>query len=284
MPKNIPTVNQMLEVVEILCEQIRASARGPVTVDRKLDRSLVTDVDLVANETVAEWAKGFAVDFIGEEGANDLTDAEYCLYLDPLDGTSSFVAGKAEVAVVLTLMERVVGGAWRPVQCIIAEPLTWTTWAAMRGGGVYMKDPCDTTMRRIEVTLQSAPPYHVTAITWTGVPYHLDAVQLELIQHEQLIEHGSGNTAINGALIASGWMHGLLFAGSSAVESAAISLMVSEAGGVVTDLTGGPIGLFRLGNDERSGKPDFILERGIIAASSPELATLLLRLVQQHNP
>jgi fructose-1,6-bisphosphatase/inositol monophosphatase family enzyme len=274
----------MLEVVEILCEQIRANARGPVTVTQKPDRSLVTNVDLVANQTVAEWAKQFTdCDFIGEEGFNALTGASHCLYLDPLDGTSTFIAGKAEVAVALTLMERVSGGAWRPVACIIAEPLTWTVWAATRGGGVHMKGPKDATMRRIEVALKDTPPYNVTAITWTGVPYHLDAVLLDLIRHDDIIEHGGGNTAITGALIAGGWMQGMLFAGGSAVESTAISLMVSEAGGVVTDLTGGPIELFRLGTDARSGKPDFILERGIIAASCPALADLLLGLVRTHN-
>lgn len=283
MLNTIPTLPQMLEVVEILSEQIRASARGPVTVSQKPDRSLVTNVDLVANQTVAEWAEGFNVDFIGEEGFNTLTDATHCLYLDPLDGTSTFIAGKAEVAVALTLMERVNGDAWQPVSCIIAEPLTRTIWAATKGGGVHMKGPEDAIMRRIEVALKDVPPYNVTAITWTGVPYHLDAVQLELIQHDDIIEHGGGNTAINGALIACGWMHGALFAGGSAVESAAISLMVSEAGGVVIDLAGGPLELFRLGTDARSGKPDFILERGIIAASCPELADLLLGLVRKHN-
>jgi len=283
MPKDIPTPNQMLGEVEIISEQIRSHARGPVTVNQKADRSLVTNVDRVANQTVAEWATGFAVDFIGEEGANTLTNSDYCLYLDPLDGTSTFVAGKAEVAVALTLMERVGGGAWRPVQCIVAEPMTRYTWAAARGHGVHMKGPDDTTMRRVETVLRNTPPYHVTAITWTDAPYHLELAHLELIRHQDLIEHGSGNTAVNGALIASGWMHGLLFAGGSAVEAAAISLLVSEAGGGVTDLTGGPLELFRLATDERSGTPDFVLERGIIAASSPALAKLLLGIVQRYN-
>lgn len=278
----IPSPNQMLEVVERLSEHIHTHARRPVTVSTKPDRSLVTNVDLVANETVAAWAKNFDVDFIGEEGTNDLTNAKHILYLDPLDGTSTFIAGKAEVAVVLTLLKRVVDD-WFPVTCFIAEPLTGYIWEASRGSGVHMKGPNDSTMRRLAVTMQRVPRFNVSVITWTGVPFNLDSVQLSLVQHEDIIEHGSGNTAINGALIASGWMHGLIFGGGSAVESAAITLMVTEAGGVVTDLFGTPIRSFTLGTDTRSGKPDFLLENGIMAASSSELSELLLRIVKEHN-
>lgn len=281
--KRIPSPSQLLEVTEVICEQIRTNARGPVTVNQKPDRSLVTNVDITANETVATWAKQFAdIDFIGEEGANDLTNATDIIYIDPLDGTSTFVAGKAEVAVALTHMQRA-GDDWEPRQCVIAEPLTGYIWAAAKGGGVHLKGPRDSAMRRIEAIMQTEPPYNVTAVTWTGVPFHLDAVQMALVQHQDLTEHGSGNTAINGALIASGWMHGLLFAGGSAVESAAISLMVSEAGGVVTDLIGNPLHSFALGVDSRSGKPDFLLENGIIAASSTQLSALLCNIVAEHN-
>ena len=287
MPGNIgariPSPNQMVEIVDEVSRHIRLVFRGGIDVEHKHDNSLVTELDKLANRLFHEWAAGYAdVDFIGEEGTDPEITKNYVVYVDPLDGTSTFVAGKPEISVVMTLMRRM-GDVWIPDVAIIAEPLTGWLWAA-QGHGMVQRRGFDMTMPKpINHTLKTEPPFHVSVITWRNVPHNLGAVRNAVEVHPDLHHHASGNHGINGALIAQGTMHGSVFAGPSAVEATAITLMTLAAGGRVTDLYGRPFQVFKLGKDS-AGKPDFLLPCGIIAASCLGLSNLLSDIVKEHNP
>lgn len=283
---NIPTPAQMLQMVKEIADLIRTRAHEAFTAEEKVDHSLVTALDQEANDLVAKWCRQFSdVRFIGEEGADPEVPSSinHVIYLDPLDGTSTFLAGKTEVAVAMTLMQRIDRAAWLPEACIIAEPMVGRVWTAAHGEGVFLHRE-GTAPNKLPFLPAAEPArYNVSAITWTGVPYHLDAVQQALITGEEFIEHGSGCAAINGPLIAWGRMHGFLFGGSSAVEAAAITLMVQRVGGVVTDLFGRPLSAFKLIYTGEAPRPDFLLPRGIIAARSPTLAKKLANIVRSCN-
>jgi len=287
MPGNIgariPSPTQMVEIVDEVSRHIRLAFRGGIDIERKHDNSLVTELDKLANRMFHEWAAGYAdVDFIGEEGTDPEITKNYVIYVDPLDGTSTFVAGKPEVSVVMTLMRRM-GDVWIPETAIIAEPFTGWLWA-VRGHGRVQRRGFDMAMPKpINRTLQKEPPFHVSVITWRNVPHNLGAVRNAVEVHPDLHHHGCGNHGINGALIAQGTMHGSVYAGPSAVEATAITLMTLASGGRVTDLYGKPFENFKLGKDA-TGKPDFLLPRGIIAASCPQLSDTLVGIVKANNP
>ncbi len=251
-------------------------------VNRKADESLVTEIDTMANDQLKRWSKRFAVGFIGEEGnGDDVATHDYIVYVDPLDGTSSYVAGKAEVAVVMTLMRRT-DNRWFPTKAIIHEPLTGRTWTAETGKGVRHTPKINGRGLQLRAITPSPEPAFVSVITWRGVPFNLDLVRNFLETETGMHHHGSGNTSINGGLIASGRMHACVFGGSSAVETAAMSLIVKEAGGVATDFLDEPLSGFELQPDS-TGKLDFTLNHGAIIASDTALANTLAKIVQLHQ-
>lgn len=278
MLKNIPTVGQLCQLADLLTKQVVASFRTNLNIETKADASLVTSVDKQANATAQEWAKKFDIGFVGEEGSDAKVHQNYALYIDPLDGTSTYAAGKAEVSIVITLM-RCIGGSWVPEICVIAEPMTGWIYFATKNGGVFQQGPNDAKPRPMEKISHHESPFNVSVVTWRNVPFRLDRVQNVVKTHHLMHHRSSGNTGINGPLIASGYMHGLVYAGRCATESAAISLMVKQAGGTVLDLTGQSISSFEL--EEVDGKLDFTLPRGLIAASSPEVAALLVDIVRR---
>jgi fructose-1,6-bisphosphatase/inositol monophosphatase family enzyme len=120
----------------------------------------------------------------------------------------------------------------------------------------------------------------VSVITRGNSPLKLGQVQASLENHPNICHHGGDNISITGGLIASGWMHGSIFGGSSAVETAAMQLIVTEAGGIASDFSGNPLQGYELKPD-LSGKLDFYLPHGAIMASDMALAEQLAQIVQQ---
>jgi myo-inositol-1(or 4)-monophosphatase len=86
-----------------------------VTAERKADRSVVTEADRIVEErlTSALHAELPHVRILGEEfGASGPADSPYTLTLDPIDGTSAFVAGLPTWCVTVGLVHdgQAVGG------------------------------------------------------------------------------------------------------------------------------------------------------------------------------
>lgn len=70
-------------------------ARGTVQVDRKADKTVVTETDRAVETLMRERIKANypTHGIIGEEFGNENEDAEYVWILDPIDGTVSYVHG-----------------------------------------------------------------------------------------------------------------------------------------------------------------------------------------------
>jgi myo-inositol-1(or 4)-monophosphatase len=78
-----------------------------LTVDRKADRSLVTDADLAAEQALlAEIRQEFPGDAVLSEEAGSLSGTDdRCWVLDPLDGTSNYSRGLPLYAVSVALLQ-----------------------------------------------------------------------------------------------------------------------------------------------------------------------------------
>lgn len=280
MLHTIPTLPQLDGLADALMKETLSGWRIGQAVERKPDGSLVTPVDKRANAIAMEWARGYDIGFIGEEGSDPTITKDYVLYVDPLDGTSTYIAGKPEFTVVITLMKRT-GAHWKAECCIIAEPVSGRKYYSDGSSGVLVSTPDDPTPRRMRSLQSHDSPFHVSVITWRDVPFRLGAVRNTVETHRHLHHHGCGSTGINGPLIASGGMHGVVYGGPFATEATAVSLMVRAAGGVATDIDGKILSLFEL--KDFDGRLDFALPRGMIAASSMGLSELLRDLVKHHQ-
>jgi fructose-1,6-bisphosphatase/inositol monophosphatase family enzyme len=265
-------LGDLVAAVEVVGFEIAKHFALPHHVDNKDDGTPVTPIDILANQQLAGYAQHWNVAFIGEEGNGSLS-GDYCLYVDPLDGTGAFVRGIPTFTVVVSLMR---GGVTH--MAVIHNPITRQTWAAARGEGTLYSIK-NTPYIGLTIPHGSPSSWRTTICAWPGVDQPFANFQTRVLLDPKFSDQQMGAFAYGGGLIASGLIHATAISATSAVETAAMSLIVKEAGGVAMDLHGNPIDSFELG--EHKGKADFLLPRGAIMACREEVAQTLVALYNQ---
>jgi myo-inositol-1(or 4)-monophosphatase len=219
----------------------------------------VTDVDRAAEEAIGtvlrEGAPGISV--VGEE----LGGREEGLFwlVDPLDGTTNFVHGFPAVGVSVALVEE-----GRPAAGAVHAPFLGGTWCAARGLGAV-----DGEGRPLAVS--DRPPDR--AVVGTGFPFrskhrleeYLTVFVPALRRFEDLRRPGA--VCLDLAWVASGVFDGFFELGLGNYDVAAGVLLVEEAGGVVTDWTGGSD---YLSGDILAGPQEVHSELACLAERDPE--------------
>jgi myo-inositol-1(or 4)-monophosphatase len=229
--------------------------------ERKGRIDLVTEYDrrsealLLAR--IARRFPGHAV-LAEESGAHAAEGAQVRWILDPLDGTTNFAHNYPFFAVSVGVEVRgeVVAGA-------ICDPVRNETFAAAAGHGA--------TLNGAPIRVSGCARLE-DALLVTGFPYdvrehperHVPLFQAMLLRAQGIRRDGSA--ALNLAYLAMGRFDGFWEGSLSAWDVAAGSLIVREAGGVITDYTGGP---FRI--DGRQ-----------VCAAGPALHPALLEVVAAH--
>ena len=230
-----------------LCEAATAGAevirdgerrRGAIIWREKSATDFVSEIDESAEARILavlqRHVPGAAV--LAEESASTLAAAQrehgVTFVVDPLDGTTNFLHGVLEYAVSIAALvdNQLVAGV------VLHVPRNeWYT--ATRGGGAF----CDG--RRLSVSTISAPD---RALFATGFPFKGgDDVAGYLRQMERLMTNTAGlrrpgSAALDLAGVACGRFEGFWENRLSPWDIAAGLLLVREAGGIVTDLSGAP--------------------------------------------
>lgn len=189
----------------------------------------VTDVDRAAEEAVREALAPSGIPVVGEELGGEAA-GRYWL-VDPIDGTVNFMHGFPVVGVSVALVEDGL-----PVAGCVHAPYLGTTWSAARGLGAE----------------QDGGPIRVTgaspaeAVVGTGFPFrhpgrreeYLRAMLPAMERFEDLRRPGA--VSLDLAWVASGAYDGFFELGLSPWDVAAGAVLIEEAGGVITDWSGGP--------------------------------------------
>jgi myo-inositol-1(or 4)-monophosphatase len=211
----------------------------------------VTDVDVASERAIVELlareTPGVAV--LGEEeGGARLADGGLAWVVDPLDGTTNFLHGLPLVGVSVALVD---GGI--PIAGAVAAPFLDERWVASAGGGAF-------SIRRAEepaaLRVSSRDPSR--AVVGTGFPFrNKDALPRYLRTMEAAFERFEdlrrpGAASLDLAWVAAGVFDGFFELGLSPWDVAAGALLIQEAGGVVTDWSGGA---GYLGGDVLAGSP-----------------------------
>lgn len=275
----LPSIHSLVRIAQFAGAPIRDHFRLTNQSTLKSDNTPVSEVDLAVHERFLNWICGFPhVGYIGEEGDAFHPSHSYALYVDPLDGTSAYLRGIAAATVAVSLMHRLDDTWWEPMSSVIHDPINEWTWSATKGGKGFVQHGSKGGQ------IPSAVRYpqqlwKVTAVAWRNAPCKLEAIREALQQRSEMEHQSFGATAIGGGLIASGLTDAVLFGGRSAVETAAMSLIVRSAGGVATDLSGTPLEAYEL--IEHNGKFDFLLPKGSIMSSCQTLTDRLVEIVKQ---
>jgi myo-inositol-1(or 4)-monophosphatase len=233
----------------------------PSEIEEKGRNDVVSRADRESEALVKEFLLGaFPGDlFVGEEGGVHGRDGDAPAWIvDPLDGTANFVRGFPHWAVSIG---RTAGGpGGELVLGVVWDPVKKDLFVAEKGAGAYRNG------RRIRVT---DPNGLAGAALATGFPFRVQAridtylrVFKAVFLEAQSIRR-AGSAALDLAYVSAGIFDGFFELGLSPWDSAAGAVLVSEAGGLVTDFDGE--GAWR--------------RRGNILAAGPGVHAALARLV-----
>jgi len=212
----------------------------PHEISYKRPSDLVTDADrrseaLIVDRLRTHFPKHAIV---GEEGGGQQTGSDYCWYVDPLDGTTNFAHGFPMFAVSLGLVYR-----HESIAGVVYDPVREELFSAERGAGSYLNH------KRIRVSKVGSLSEGLLA---TGFPPSADNnnLNVKLFSRFMQLSHGirrPGSAALDLCSVAAGRFEAFWELKLNPWDKAAGSLVVTEAGGRVSDLAGGP---FKLLGDE----------------------------------
>lgn len=203
-----------------------------LSVDVKSQNDFVTEIDRQAeNDIIYTLRAAYPDHGILAEESGQQGNSEYEWVIDPLDGTTNFIHGFPQFAVSIGLRHK-----GRLEQAVVYDPLRQELFTASRGNGAQLND------RRIRVTNR---PDLDGALLGTGFPFkqqqHLDtylATFKALFPMTAGIRR-AGSAALDLAYVAAGRLDGFWEFGLQPWDMAAGVLLIQEAGGLVSDLSGG---------------------------------------------
>lgn len=209
-------------------------------IEQKEDfNNLVSYVDKEAEKKlVSSLQKIFPkAGFITEEGTVEQSkNQEYSWVIDPLDGTTNFLHGLPVYAISVGLLHR-----QTPILGVVHEIVHDESFHAIQDGDAYSND------KKIRVSgIQSFSE----SLLATGFPYHRfdkTAAYLDIIKIFLDKTHGIrrlGSAAMDLAFVASGKLEGFFEYNLNPWDVAAGAFIVQQAGGIVTDFSGGNNFLF----------------------------------------
>lgn len=234
-----PYLQAALEAAAAAADVIRKAYRGNFEVQYKADASPVTEVDVNAERTIKAVLKSHFQDhgYYGEELGLEQAEGNRHLWLiDPIDGTKSFVRGYPMFSTQIALMrdgELVLGVSSAP---------SWNGGAgeiiyAERGAGAWLDG------QRLQVSTVSAIEKMTLSTGNLGrlarTPSWARLGELVPRLHRL---RGYGDF-LHYHLLASGRLDAIVESDVNILDIGALSVIVTEAGGVFTDLEGQPLSL-----------------------------------------
>ena len=167
---------------------------------------------------------------VTEESGYIAGQADHCWFIDPLDGTSNYAHGVPIFSVTLAYAFKN-----HIALAVTYDPTRAQCFSAERGQGSYLNGTHLHVSDKTEL---------LDAMLVTGFPYETDGLDgnnldhfTSFLQRAQAIRR-LGSAALDIAYVAAGWLDGYWEIGIHPWDIAAGTLLVEEAGGLVTDLQG----------------------------------------------
>ncbi len=230
----------------------------------KADKSPLTDADLAANRVILDLIRTRFPDdgILSEETTDDLArlTRERVWIIDPLDGTRDFVRRTDDFAVLIGLAI-----AGKPSLGVVYAPVADTLYHARIGGGAFMVE------RGVESRLS-------TSMTTDIASFRIGVTRFNVNPNLQRFIDNSGLAANITRIGASIKMMALargdieltlcLNADEKEWDTCAPEVIIREAGGMVSDTSGGQFVY---------NKPDVRHLRGILMSNNTDHADLVKR-------
>ena len=199
---------------------------------------MFSEADVQAEETVKSALMAYAPSygFLGEEGGLEKgSDPAYVWIVDPLDGTTNFLTGSPLFAVNIALARDGV-----PIAGVTFAPMLDELFCAEEGQGAWLNGD------RIQISPRERLE---AAVLGVGIPFATKPLHGQfLAEMERLTERVAGIRRLGAGAIDMAWVacgrHDAYWEQTvSAWDMAAGVVIVREAGGLVTDTSGGSLDL-----------------------------------------
>lgn len=208
-----------------------------VKVSRKSRSELVSEVDVNAEQSIIYHLEEAYPEFniLAEESGNKNRESAFCWIIDPLDGTHNFLHGHPHCCVSIAL-QHTTDDKSQIVLAVVYDALRNELFTARKGAGAQLDG------RRIRVSEVSKL---TDSLLCTGFPYRdskdtkswLQSFATVLPRVQSI--HRTGSPVLDLAYIACGRYDGFWEYGLDDWGIAAGSLLVQEAGGLITSINGG---------------------------------------------
>lgn len=214
------------------------------------EKNLVTEVDKQSEEMIIRKIRHHFPqhDILAEESAKETPrTSDYRWVIDPLDGTTNFTHGFPVFCVSIALEYRgeVIAG-------VIYDPNFDELFTAERGKGAFLN------AKRMRV---SGVETLGKSLLVTGFPYNITENPNNAVEHfvkflmkSQAVRR-MGSAAIDLAYVAAGRYEGFWEVALNPWDVAAGALLVTEAGGQVTDFAGKAFSIY---------KPEVLASNGVV--------------------
>ena len=256
-----PTLNIAVKAARRAGGVINRASRDveQIKVSAKRDKDFVTEVDKAAEEAILGVLKEAYPDhaiLAEESGASG--DSDYVWIIDPLDGTTNFIHGFPQYAVSIAQTHK---GVLQ--HAVVYDPTRNELFTASKGAGAYLNDRRIRVSKRVKLN---------EVLIGTGFPFryfeHVDAYLgiFRDMMHKTAGVRRPGAAALDLAWVAAGRIDGFWELGLSPWDMAGGALLITEAGGLVGDL---------------SGEQNY-LETGNIVGGNPKVFAQLLQIIAPH--
>ncbi len=255
-----PMLNTAIKAARKAGNIINRAARDLdlIKVETKQRNDFVTEVDRAAEAAAIDELRRAYPDhaiLAEESGMVKAVRMEYCWIIDPLDGTTNFIHGVPQYCVSIGLKHKDV-----ITQAVVFDPVKNELFTATRGAGAYLND------KRIRVSKRDKL---ADSLIGTGFPFrdgsgldrYMDTFKAVTLACAGIRRPGAA--ALDLAYVAASRFDGFWETGLSPWDIAAGSLLVQEAGGLISDLKG----------------ENQYLENGEVVAGNAKVFAQLLRVV-----
>jgi myo-inositol-1(or 4)-monophosphatase len=206
-------------------------AQRPIDVQSKGLRNLLTDVDLAAERAILDLLAREVPDHdvLTEESPPGKCRSPYCWVIDPLDGTGNFAHGYPCFSTSIALTREK-----EPIVAVVYDPIRGHTFAALLGRGATLNgEPLR--VSGTEILLEA-----FVGMDWTRDPSSRERdvqITAQLMPHINVLRV-CGSAALGICYVGAGWWDAYWHVGLQPWDAAAGALIVREAGGRATDLSG----------------------------------------------
>ena len=231
-----------------------------IAINEKQHNDYVTEIDISAEEAIIQTIhKAHPHHGILAEESGQIANENIVWIIDPLDGTRNFLHGFPHFCVSIAVEENK-----KITQAIIYDPIRDELFTASRGRGAHLNN------RRMRVSQHAQLR---RALIGTGFPIREELVDDYLPTFSALLAkcggmRRAGAAALDLAYVAAGRLDGFWEFNLNAWDIAAGSLLIKEAGGLISDFHGGEDHLYN----------------GDVIAGNPKIFKLLLQNIKPLAP